>query len=538
MKLKIFTLFFAASVICATGLTQPSIIAQKTMGGNYGDDFSSMWLTNDGGLIIGGSSASDISGEKTSRKLGFDDFWLIKLNKMGKIQLDKTFGGSNDDRVTSLQQTSDGGYIIGGYSDSYISGDKTEDNRGLGSDYWVIKLDAKGNKLWDKTIGGDRDDYLASIRQTPDGGYVIGGWSVSNISGEKAENSRGGGDFWIVKLDGNGNKLWDKTLGGSGEDELTSLELTNDGGYIAGGWSRSNASGEKTENGRGNWDYWVVKLNSSGYKLWDKTFGGNDDDELNSIQQTSDGGYILGGTSNSNISGEKTESSRGSSDYWVVKLDSGGNRIRDKTIGGNGLDWLNSVQQTTDGGYMLGGYSDSKISGEKTEDTRGSNDYWIVRLNASGNLLWDKTIGGDKIDKCLSIKEVSGNNYVLGGSSYSGISGDKTEPSRGNDRSDYWLVLLNYKKKTTLLLNPLIGIQNQALKNNKVFIVHPNPAKDILHIQNAGKATVTLTDQQGKTILTKTINGNEAINVSHLPAALYYLKNNATGVVQKIMIAK
>jgi hypothetical protein len=536
MKLKIFTLFFAALIICVNGLTQTTIKAQKTMGGNYGDDFSSMWLINDGGLIVGGSSVSDVSGEKTGRKIGFDDFWLIKLDKMGKIQLDKTFGGSDDDYVTSLQQTSDGGYIIGGYSDSYISGDKTEDNRGLGSDYWVIKLDARGNKLWDKTIGGDRDDYLASIRQTPDGGYIIGGWSVSNISGEKTENSRGGGDFWIVKLDGNGNKLWDKTLGGSSDDELTSLELTNDGGYIMGGWSRSDASGEKTENGRGSWDYWVVKLDSSGNKLWDKTFGGNDGDELNSIQQTSDGGYILGGTSISNISGEKTENSRGNNDYWVVKLDSSGNRIWDKTIGGKGLEWLNSVQQTIDTGYILGGNSDSNIWGEKSENSRGSYDYWVVKLNASGNLQWDRTIGGDKTDKCISVKETSGNSYVLGGSSYSGISGDKTEASKGNDRTDYWLVLLNYKKAISLL-NPSTDIQSGALKNKR-SIVYPNPVKDILYIQNAGKTTVTLTDRSGKTLFTKTINGNGAINVSHLPEDLYYLTNKTTNEVHKIMVAR
>ncbi|MCE3007156.1 MAG: hypothetical protein LW884_02240 [Bacteroidetes bacterium] len=260
------------------------------------------------------------------------------------IEWDRTLGGSGLDRINSLQQTADGGYILGGASNA---------------NYWVVKLDASGNKQWDRTLGGISLDVLNSLQQTSDGGYILGGESFSDadIAGGKSENSRGNGDYWVVKLDANGNKQWDKTLGGSDWDWLSSLQQTSDGGYILGGGSVSDAdiAGGKSENSRGFSDYWVVKLDANGNKQWDKTLGGNGLDGINSLQQTADGGYILGGESSSDadIAGGKSENNQGR-DYWVVKLDANGNKQWDKTLGGSGWDVLSSLQQTSDGGYILG----------------------------------------------------------------------------------------------------------------------------------------------------------------------------------------
>src|SRR5688572_14626411 len=241
-------------------------------------------------------------------------------------QWDKTIGGSHIDEFSSLQQTSDGGYILGGYSNSGISGDKSQANQGL-NDFWALKLDASGNKLWDKTIGGNHEDYLSSLQQTSDGGYILGGGSSSGISGDKSQVNKGVTDLWIIKLDATGNKLWDKTYGGSGGDYLSSLHQTSDGGYILGGGSISGISGDKSQANKGNWDYWIVKLDVAGNKLWDKTIGGNSEDHLLSLQQTSDGGYILGGWSTSGINGDKSQSGNGGADYWVVKIDAAGNKV-------------------------------------------------------------------------------------------------------------------------------------------------------------------------------------------------------------------
>ncbi|CAN5210618.1 hypothetical protein BH11BAC6_BH11BAC6_15010 [soil metagenome] len=288
----------------------------------------------------------------------------------------------------------------------------------------------------------------------------------------------------------------------------------------------------------GGEDYWIVKLDSNGNKIWDKTFGGNSVDYLSSLQQTNNGGFIVAGGSFSNISGDKTQNSNGDYDYWVLKLTSNGNKIWDKTIGSSGFDWLNSVQQTLDGGYIMGGWSDGNISGNKSENSRGADDYWIVKLHATGNIQWDKTIGGDARDECIAVKEIVKNYYVLGGSSASHISGDKTQKSRGTDRTDYWIVLLNYKKTQSFSASSANDIQKQALKNNKDFYIYPSPAKDILHIQTTGKATIILTDQSGKTILTTRIDNKADIDISKLSAGLYYIKNIQTGQVQKVIITR
>jgi hypothetical protein len=239
------------------------------------------------------------------------DYWIVKIDKSGNILWQNTIGGSDEMmHCILLRQTSDGGYILGGYSLSNISGDKTENRLGL-YDYWMVKIDSIGNIQWQNTIGGNANDVLYSIQQTSDGGYILGGGSLSGISGDKIENNLGGYDFWIIKTDGLGNIQWQNTIGGSGVDVIFSIHQTIDGGYILGGSSSSSISGDKSENNWGGGDYWIVKTDSAGNIQWQNTIGGNNIDELHSIQQSQDGGYILGGSSYSNISGDKTEDSFG-----------------------------------------------------------------------------------------------------------------------------------------------------------------------------------------------------------------------------------
>ena len=301
------------------------------------------------------------------------------VNAQPTIQWQNTIGGSSTDELYSIQQTSDGGYVLGGYSLSDSTGDKTENSQGS-NDYWVVKLDSLGVTQWQNTIGGSESDQLNSIQQTSDGGYVLGGGSLSNISGDKTENSQGSWDYWVVKLDSSGAIQWQNTIGGSSIDRLFSIQQTSDGGYVLGGSSGSDSTGDKNENVQGGFDYWVVKLNASGAIQWQNTIGGSSNDYLRFIQQTSDGGYVLGGYSLSGSSGDKTENSHGSWDYWVVKLDSSGTIKWQNTIGGSAFDRLFSIQQTSDGGYVLSGYSGSPISGDKTENSQGGWDYWVVKL--------------------------------------------------------------------------------------------------------------------------------------------------------------
>ncbi len=419
---------------------------QKTIGGNSNDFLNSVQQTTDGGYILGGTSDSYISGDKTENNLGSDDYWIVKTNSLGTIQWQNTIGGNSYEFLTCLEQTIDGGYILGGYSDSNVSGDKTEN--GIGDlDYWIVKVDSIGAIQWQNTIGGSAEDRLYSIQQTTDGGYILGGSSDSNISGDKMENCIGGYiDYWIVKIDSFGAIQWQNTIGGNNYDYLYSIQQTTDGGYILGGYSRSNISGDKTEVSNGLSDYWIVKVDSLGVIQWQNAIGGIDHDALSSILQTSDRGYILGGYSRSNVSGDKTENCIGVNgyfDYWIVKVDSLGVIQWQNTIGGSDNDYLLSIQPTADRGYILGGRSASDISSDKTEDNLGNIlkfDYWIVKVDSLGVIQWQNTIGGSYEDWLQSIQQTTDGGYVLGGYSDSPISGDKTDNRNGS--YDYWIVKL------------------------------------------------------------------------------------------------
>ncbi|PSR53957.1 hypothetical protein AHMF7605_10720 [Adhaeribacter arboris] len=429
----------------------------KTIGSNQSDELSILQQTSDGGYILGGTSDARASGDKSQSTRGGSDYWVVKLRADGTKAWDKTLGGQDEEDLTTLQQTQDGGYILGGSSKSGISGEKSQANRGGSSseDYWIVKLNANGTKVWDKTFGGNDYDILRSVQQTSDGGYILGGTSQSGKNGDKTEPSKGSSDYWIIKLDANGTKVWDKTIGSNDSDTFTALQQTTDGSYILGGRSFAGRSGDKTQGNKGGSkyadDFWIVKVKADGTKVWDKTIGGSNFDYLTSLQQTNDGGYILGGISESDSSGDKSENSKRSTDYWVVKLNTTGDKIWDKTIGGSNYDYLHSVQQTNDGGYILGGYSESNISGDKSqnsykdENNFNTSDYWLVKLNANGTLIWDKTIGGDRSDYCRSVQQTPDGGYILGGSSSSGISGDKAQAPKGaadQSFSDFWLVKL------------------------------------------------------------------------------------------------
>ena len=345
----------------------PTIEWQKCLGGSNDDWAYSIQQTSDSGFIVAGyteSSNGDVSGNH-----GAYDYWVVKLNSSGDILWQICLGGTNVDVAYSIQQTSDEGFIVAGYTCSN-EGD-VSGNHG-NSDYWVVKLNSSGTIEWQKCLGGTDGDYANSIQQTSDGGFIVAGQTYSN-DGDVSGN-HGGSDAWVVKLNSSGNIEWQKCLGGTSEDIAYSIQQTSDGGFIVAGETLSN-DGDVSGN-HGGRDAWVVKLNSSGDIIWKKCLGGTDHDFAYSIQQTSDGGFIVAGYTNSNdgdVSGN-----HGSKDYWVVKLNSSGTIEWQKCLGGTGWDWENSIQQTSDGGFIVAGYTNSNdgdVSGN-----HGSKDYWVVKL--------------------------------------------------------------------------------------------------------------------------------------------------------------
>lgn len=411
----------------------------NTLGGTSYDGLSAAVAAPDGGYLLGGSSSSNASGDKTADRKGSDeflrDFWLVKLDAAGNVQWDKTIGSEGNDNLEDLIVTPDGGYLIGGTSAAGASADKSEDSKG-GADYWLVKLDASGNIEWDRTFGGSEADYLISLHATSDGGYLLGGTSSSGISGDKTEANAGSFDFWLLKIDASGNKLWDKSYGHSSYDGLSDIASTADGGYLLGGSSSFDApEGEEAM------DIWLLKIDANGNPVWDKIFGGNSSDGLTAIVPATDGGYLLAGGSSSDATGDKSENSRGASDFWAIKIDAMGNKQWDSTFGGSGTEVLYDAAGTADGSFLLAGLSLSEPSGDKTAEKIGSSDYWLVKVDASGNKVWDSTYGGTSAEHLTAVVASSQGDVLLAGYSLSGASAHKSEDNVGH--FDYWVLKLS-----------------------------------------------------------------------------------------------
>ncbi|QNF32136.1 T9SS type A sorting domain-containing protein [Adhaeribacter swui] len=373
----------------------------------------------------------------TASDYGETEDYSITIGESIPVQWNKRFGGSQNEGLTTVIKTSDGGYLVGGYSASGVSGDKSQAGQGK-NDYWIVKTDAAGNKLWDKTYGGAENEYLNRVIQTQDGGYLLAGSSLSGTSGNKTQSSRGSRDYWLVKVDASGIKQWDKRYGGKGEDELKKVLQLTTGEYILAGHSNSPAGDDKSQGSQGGWDYWLVKVSIDGVKLWDKRYGGNLDETLGGIVQVNGGGFLLGGSSASGISGDKSAFSRGGTDFWLVRTDDNGNMLWDKTYGGSGQDLVLSVGKSGKSDFFISGQSDSPAGWDKTRDNHGGIDYWFIKVTSTGEKVWDKRFGGTKDDELRASIQTTDGGYLLAGKSFSNRSGNKRQNSRGS--SDFWIV--------------------------------------------------------------------------------------------------
>jgi len=343
----------------------------KAIGGPESEWGNSLIQTSDGGYVI--------AGETESFGAGGDDVYVVKLDANGNLQWTKTIGGPASDNGGPLIQTSDGGYAITGYTKSFGAGDW---------DVYVVKLDVNGNLQWTKTIGGKKEDVSASFIQTSDGGYAIAGATTSFGAGYT--------DVYAIKLDANGNLQWTRTIGGRGYEIGNSLIQTSDGGYVI--------AGSTTSFGAGGEDVYFVKLDATGNLQWTKTIGGPGGEAGFSLIQTSDGGYA--------IAGATTSFGAGGLDVYVVKLDANGNLQWTTTIGGKGWDVGFSLIQTSDGGYA--------IAGTTTSFGAGYTDVYVVKLDANGKPQWTKTIGAkNKNPIKSSIIQTSDGSYVIAGTTTS-----------------------------------------------------------------------------------------------------------------------
>ncbi len=408
---------------------------EKSYGGRHAEYLFDVQPTADYGFILAGSSLSEKTGNKSDAGNGDLDYWIWKMDENGELDWQKSFGGPGQDMLKSLKNTNDGGFILGGTSGSFTAvqddkpNGKTSPSFG-GNDYWVIKLDAKGGVQWQKSFGGIGQDDLASVYPTRDGGYIVGGSSTSSPGsvipsaspraesrGEgtaKTQKSRGNMDYWILKLDSEGNIEWQQTYGGKYADMLRSVIPTNDGGYLAGGTSNSPQSGDKDNVNFGSGgDYWLLKLDSKGAIQWQQTIGGDQDDELFALLQSHDGGYILGGSSNSGTTNSKSKTNKNGTDLWVVKLDTDGQMDWQQTYDFGRVDLLTSIVENDDQSLMLGGHAQSQ--GGKDEE--GINDYIALKVSDKGEKLWERTVGSNGQDILKKAVMTRDGGFLLAGTS-------------------------------------------------------------------------------------------------------------------------
>ena len=358
-RIAFFFIAVTAFVLCNLQLAtanSPIVQWQKTLGGWGWDEAHAIRQSSDGGYIIVGHTYS--YGE------GKCDIYLVKTDSSGNMQWQRTFGGSSWDWGTSVQQTSDTGYIITGTTDQ--------------SNICLIKTDSDGKRQWQKTFTGR--GY--SVQQTPDGGYII--------AGECWLCGAGDWDVYLIKTDSDGDTQWERTFGGTNWDWPLSVQQTTDGGYILAGYTRSFGAGSS--------DVYLIKTDSNGNMQWQKAFGGSESDHGYSVQQTRDGGYIITGYTDSFGQGYRN--------VYLIKTDATGNAQWEKVYGGNPDEYGRSVQQTIDGGYIVAGES-------KPADT--TSDVYLFKTDSKGNVEWEKIFGGAEDDVAWSVQQTVDGEYIVAG---------------------------------------------------------------------------------------------------------------------------
>ena len=351
------------------------------------------------------------------------------LNNTEGLDFVKTLGGNLNDSAQSIVNTTDGGYAILGYTQSN-DGDivNKQDNS---FDYWVLKFNTQDQLEWQQVYGGTNDDRGSQIIQTQDGGYAVIGSSASNDGNVNGNN--GLQDYWLAKLDSSGNMSWQKSFGFSGNDIGISLLQSNDQGYLISGILDVTASGGLGNTSRINQrhaggDYWALKLDATGNLEWSKYYGGNFTETPEGIAQTEDNGFIIAGGSDSIDT--DISSNKGSYDFWVIRIASNGDLVWERSFGGEEIDEARAIVKSNDGNFVIAG--DTRSDNGNVSSNNGAADLWIIKISPDGNLIWEKTLGGSSFDVARAISTTQDNGFLLAGSSRSS-DGDLSENKGQND---------------------------------------------------------------------------------------------------------
>ncbi len=492
---------------------------QQCFGGSDADVATDIIAIENGYFIVGGTGSSD--GD-ISFSHGLGEGWLVKTDSTGNLLWEKTYGGSNSEEFRRIFPSTDGNYYLIGTSWS-LDGDISFNPYPGTSSFWIVKIDVEGNILWDKIAGGTKGDYLWTGAATADGGVM----AIGEVSSDDGHVSvfYGGNDTWMVKLSAEGDLEWDYTIGTGWFDIGQAIIQTSDGGYLAGSNSiiLQGAVGNITciPPSYGYVTGVLTKFDAAMNVQWQRCFGGNNHDAISDILELDDGYVFVGGSESTNMPDH-----HGDVDVWVVKIDFDGNIIWQKVYGGSRGEGGEEIFVTDDGGFIVVGntYSNNGDVSGNHAFSEHYPDIWMFKINSIGELQWQQCFGGGGREEIYKgVVRKSDNNFVIAAITDYGPSYDVCcTPYGGNSvlNKDFWVF--------EIILDDTVNIVTPPASAREIR-VYPNPAKDYLNFEVEGLrlegAILGLFDVFGRQVAWKEIITDlTIINVGELPGGVYFYR--------------
>ena len=486
----------------------PVIDKERCFGGNDWDIPYSLEITNDGGYIVLGSSES-LDGEVYGNH-GSKDLWVVKFNSEFDTIWTKCLGGSEREWADNIVQTQDSGYIL--CADTYSTDGDVHGNHGE-TDVWLVKLDAQGDTLWTRCYGGSASDWSNRIITLEDSGYLVCGGVRSNDG--DVHGNHGQPDIWVLRLNSNGDTLWTKCYGGTAYDRAEILIRTNDNCYIMAGCSSSD-DGDVHGN-QGLIDYYIIKINDTGDTLWTRCYGGSDNECIYDIKQTADNGFIVTGYTKSDDG--DVHGQHGDYDAWVMKLNETGELEWEKCLGGTSSEYTTKTLETSDGGYIFAGYTQS--SDGDVHGNHGESDSWLIKVDSQGDTLWTKCYGGTYYDEIQDILATD-SGFVFAGYSDSEDGDVLSERFEGHD---YWMV--------RLIIPEIPELPDElSLQENRIRI-YPNPTLGNLKVECPELKELRIYNSPGNL---KLVACSHDVDLTAYPAGIYFV--SVTDINGKIVTTK
>lgn len=513
---KLRKLFFCVIVIILIGIDSQSQTLSILWQQCYGGSKDDFGVS-----VLPSNNGFMLLGQTSSHDMqvsgnhGEEDFWLVNIDSNGNFLQSKCYGGNDFDASSQMIACPGGGFALFGSTPS-VTGTVIGNHGGI--DYWIIKVDNDGNFLWQKCLGGSWIDIGMRISVTSDSGFVCLGYSNSH-DGDVTGN-HGAFDYWVIKLDKNGSIKWEQSLGGSSQDDGLTVTATNDGGVIVGGWTGSTDGSVQCQH-HSEIDAWVIKLDSAGNIEWQKCYGGSLNESIPAIIQLDDGTYIFAGTTESNDG--NVNGNHGGWDFWVIKTDHWGNLLWQKCYGGSYNELPAFIKRLSDGNFILGGLTYSNDGDVKNNHSFSEYaDMWLIKISPDGNLMWSQCFGGTDNETMHDAIELSGKRLLLIGGSYTcDNTGDVQCTHHGPGSDDMWLLMV-YD-------STMVGV-NEHTDLEDMLDVYPNPASD--HITFSYKANDNITgiriqivDQMGqvcKVLNLPTLSDEVIWDTRIIPAGVYF----------------